>query len=528
MSISEQGGTAPETLGRLPEDHDAALVAGYEVIELVQSCGDWPDLDRLAEQAAAAGWHDVEFMMRYAQLMTQTTDDVDQRSTLAQLQQSADLARDDALLAASFALRGMASVQEGTLDDEGDRLVARAVALVSGETGAPVHQPCGYIACGMAYHRLGLWQLESEMYRRAELCLAEPSPPGMERIWQLNRSVLIFNALEARMTLASEHFEAGQRARARELLGPSAPLPDEDSGLVALWVAEAAAQAALTAAVLGEPAPAATPTLLAGLAESQWPGYAGCVLLADAIRALDAGRRGEAIELARRALAAVEDDWIPSLLSLALSITAQAEPVQPAVQRYAAILLEARAQAHERAVNSALARVRTEQLALDNERLATQAYLDSLTGLANRFALDRHRERLREGADVDSVAVLLIDLDAFKPVNDTYGHAVGDQVLVRIADILRRAGRPTDVVARLGGDEFVLILAGCDGSLARGRAESIRSMVRHSEWSDLVGDLPVMVSVGTAAGPPSQIDDLLARADRDMYTHKSPSRRHEP
>lgn len=224
----------------------------------------------------------------------------------------------------------------------------------------------------------------------------------------------------------------------------------------------------------------------------------------------------------------VADDWIPSLLSLALSITAQALPAQPAVQRYAALLLEARGQAHERAVNSALARVRTEQLALDNERLTTQAYLDSLTGLGNRFALDRHRERLRDATDLDSVAVLLIDLDAFKPVNDTYGHAVGDQVLVRIADILRRAGRPTDVVVRLGGDEFVLVLPGCDGVLARGRAETIRSTVQRSDWSDLVADLPVRVSVGTAAGRPSEIDDLLARADRDMYTRKAPSRRHEP
>ncbi len=97
---------------------------------------------------------------------------------------------------------------------------------------------------------------------------------------------------------------------------------------------------------------------------------------------------------------------------------------------------------------------------LDSERQETEekAYTDPLTGLLNRRALDRYIKRLRRRRKPCDFAVLLIDLDHFKVVNDTLGHAAGDQVLQEVAEHLLMETRPADIVVRTGGDEFVLVL----------------------------------------------------------------------
>ena len=102
-----------------------------------------------------------------------------------------------------------------------------------------------------------------------------------------------------------------------------------------------------------------------------------------------------------------------------------------------------------------------------NEELQKRALRDPLTGLPNRVLFEdrlaliaAHKARVQHGgvAADRKLAVLFVDLDAFKPVNDSYGHAAGDQLLVQVASRLRRAARGCDTVARLGGDEFVLLL----------------------------------------------------------------------
>ncbi len=92
------------------------------------------------------------------------------------------------------------------------------------------------------------------------------------------------------------------------------------------------------------------------------------------------------------------------------------------------------------------------------EEAEEKAYTDPLTGLSNRRALNRHIKRLHRRRVSVGFAVFLIDLDHFKLVNDTLGHAAGDQVLQKVAGILLNETRPTDIVARTGGDEFVLVL----------------------------------------------------------------------
>ncbi len=157
------------------------------------------------------------------------------------------------------------------------------------------------------------------------------------------------------------------------------------------------------------------------------------------------------------------------------------------------------------------------QLQSQADRSAHEAVHDGLTGLPNRTLL---RARVGEAIAAGSeVSVLLLDLDRFKPVNDTHGHEAGDEVLRVVAQRLRAALRPGDVVARLGGDEFAVLLR--DASGTRQLADRLRTVVAAPVP---VGDAVVTVgaSVGCATHPAdgSSYEALLRAADEDMYAVK--------
>ena len=157
------------------------------------------------------------------------------------------------------------------------------------------------------------------------------------------------------------------------------------------------------------------------------------------------------------------------------------------------------------------------------EELERQARTDALTGLLNRAALLAELEKsLTSGAQV---AVLFSDVDHFKTVNDTLGHAAGDQLLVDIAGYLAAALRPGDVAGRLGGDEFVLVLRGVeDAADAIAVAERVR---RAASRVLTAGSARVRttLSVGVAlATHNQQADDLLAAADQALYAAKQAGR----
>ncbi|HSO30689.1 MAG TPA: EAL domain-containing protein [Candidatus Sulfomarinibacteraceae bacterium] len=158
------------------------------------------------------------------------------------------------------------------------------------------------------------------------------------------------------------------------------------------------------------------------------------------------------------------------------------------------------------------------------EELRYQAYHDPLTGLANRsLFVERVAERLTMAPRDRLPAVLFLDLDDFKIVNDTLGHAAGDRLLVEVADRVRSAIRTDDVAARLGGDEFaVLVEDGPDLATVMTVAERIISSLR---VAFLLGDNEVQVSgsIGVAASRlgTERADELLRNADVAMYTAKS-------
>jgi diguanylate cyclase (GGDEF)-like protein len=150
-----------------------------------------------------------------------------------------------------------------------------------------------------------------------------------------------------------------------------------------------------------------------------------------------------------------------------------------------------------------------------------------LTGLPNRALLEDRLGRSLAGLrrDVESVTVAFLDLDGFKAINDTLGHAAGDAVLVEVGRRLRQATRDVDTVARLGGDEFVVV---CE-SLGEADAELLVARIEQALADPvLIGSEPVTVrsSIGLAVETTScSTDELIARADQAMYRDKRLRRR---
>jgi diguanylate cyclase (GGDEF)-like protein len=165
-------------------------------------------------------------------------------------------------------------------------------------------------------------------------------------------------------------------------------------------------------------------------------------------------------------------------------------------------------------------------LALDNAHIRAslehQASTDALTGLYNhRTFHDRVREELmRASAEHDTVALVMVDLDDFKKVNDVYGHGIGDQLLLQVAEVLRASVRPTDVVCRVGGEEFAIVVPSGDLSRALALAERLGTRFAELE-ADAVGGLTA--SSGIAVGPEHAANprELVACAEAAMMTAKT-------
>ncbi len=172
-----------------------------------------------------------------------------------------------------------------------------------------------------------------------------------------------------------------------------------------------------------------------------------------------------------------------------------------------------------------LGRAKSEQA-----RMAQIAATDPLTGLANRRSfMDSLERRFADGQRTgQNLAVILIDLDAFKPLNDTMGHAAGDRVLLATADALRRASRRSDTPGRLGGDEFVLLLPGANDAEALTIAHRILrlfpSVLKRAFPEALQNDPPPGMSIGLATVHTSHAmtaEQLLESADVAMYHAKA-------
>jgi diguanylate cyclase len=174
-----------------------------------------------------------------------------------------------------------------------------------------------------------------------------------------------------------------------------------------------------------------------------------------------------------------------------------------------------------------IVRDETEQQAREDElrRLATT---DPLTELFNRrhflARMEQELERLQRYAE--PTALLMMDLDEFKQVNDTRGHAAGDAVLRHFAVVARHALRKIDLLGRLGGEEFGALLPGTDLEGAHLLADRLRQVVADSPATTMAGMIRITVSIGVTLFMPTDLssDTILARADRALYRAKDQGR----
>jgi diguanylate cyclase (GGDEF)-like protein len=168
---------------------------------------------------------------------------------------------------------------------------------------------------------------------------------------------------------------------------------------------------------------------------------------------------------------------------------------------------------------------RTSQLEGLQAQLRDQAERDWLTGLHNRRYLATELERLTQRDLGVPVSLAVLDLDHFKSINDRFGHDAGDQVLVRVADVLCQALRATDVVVRSGGEEFVVLMPMTDAVAARACCERISQAIHDEPWEQVALGLAVTASVGLAAThDPRALQTLLKLADQRLYEAKRAGR----
>ena len=172
---------------------------------------------------------------------------------------------------------------------------------------------------------------------------------------------------------------------------------------------------------------------------------------------------------------------------------------------------------------------RTSELAEANARLRELSITDDLTGLFNHRYLIRaiEAEFIRTVRYKRSFSVLLLDVDCFKDVNDSYGHSCGDAVLIKLASLIRGCLRTSDMVARYGGDEIAMLLPETEKAKAYEVAEKLRAFIEETsfEWQGRV--FGITCSIGVSTAPDDSIadwNDLLEKADQALYKGKGAGR----
>ena len=550
MTVSGRQGRIGSEVA-LPTDRARALGAAHQLLEQLQ---DRPGDERLIAQlddwcraAADAGWAEVHVFLLFSGLVHAdlTGRDPDRLRTLANaLLAAATTYGGEPLVGLAVAARPSHLSESGHAEPFGDDLagcLAYVVALLEDvatqeRRATSVLIPAAYIECAQGYRRHDLWELEQEMYDLADASLTAlfgtteplPSDHPARPVLDLNLRVLLFNRLESTVSLVCALLEIGRRETARAVARARRRFSAHEwADLPPTWALEARAMDWLLTVVAGDTSgpedPAVVPAdLYDAVSESAWGGYAACLLLAAALTNEEAGELATAAHLGADAVALL-DDFRPSLRTLAMYLTTLGGADVPARQ-YAEQLARLRWESRVHVLDAARSRLSAARVLRQGELLRRQAYVDELTGLANRHDYVRHLAALRHADAGDQVTVALIDLDRFKAVNDTFGHPVGDEVLRTIGRILAGAVRSSDLAVRLGGDEFALLVGSGADAFIEGRVGTIVDTIREQDWGALAPGLVVTASAGFATGPATDVDRLLQEADRRLYRAKADGR----
>lgn len=506
----------------------SARLDAFRLVEAVQQRPASEALARAQVRAREQDWPEVTRVLLYAEVVAgRLAADPALEDTITRLHDLADAAGDHAMLSAALASRADhhlssddLAVRQGSYLD-----LARATALLELSTEPPLERATAYVACAAAYSARELWELEEELYATVTPVLAQCELPVLDAVVRFNRAEAFM-----RMLCGLREVDATDELHDRAPAARAAVDAALGKPMAAAWLVEVEVFGLLLDALAGSaprgPAASLDRRVRAELRIRSDP-VLGMLQLAEALAAADDGDWSRVTGLARRATELSTDEFASAARSLAMSLVARAEaagggPGEDATLDYALYCSRRRWELRQQMVGSARASLQIEQLRIERDRHARAARVDDLTGLANRRGYSRHLQELRRRRVGTQLAVLLLDIDTFKSVNDSHGHAVGDQVLVRVADTLASGTRAVDLVARLGGDEFVALLDGLDTDAARRRAADLRRRLADVPWDDLAPGLRVAVSIGVAAGAAdSDPEDLVSRADTALYAAKA-------
>ncbi|MCY1143652.1 GGDEF domain-containing protein [Actinoplanes sp. Pm04-4] len=428
-------------------------------------------------------------------------------------------------LGCAIATRASERIKVGEVDgadydlEEVLRDLVAAENLVMRET-EPVAAINGRVAVAASYFDLRLFELVGEHYQAAyEITVLDGQENG-------NRAMWLSNIAELHLHWALELYSVGQVAAAEghtaqaEIIASRAAA-EADGSAADVWHEYALLLAACAKADRHDPATAAEEIgHHLGVLESQGMSTA---LLAysrpfHAVALRRTGRPDEAMVVLEKAIATLPADagltiTLATRRTHALLLADSGSAGARAGLAYGDTLAAALWQQRQRTLHTVTMMKSLETLRQSHEQASKAADLDSLTAIANRRAYDRALVQASARPD-DLVAVLVIDTDKFKKINDTAGHAAGDAALRAIARALSTQIRDDDLIARLGGDEFVALLPGAGTAVAKEVASRMVRAVRD------IPDCPATVSIGLVSGRAGTLIDMVERADRAMYRVK--------
>lgn len=501
-------------------DRGAMRIAAFELIQELQSGNSEAGglLDSLVDRAEAAGFDEVVRVGLFGQAIgSWMAQDGGMAAALDALIQRSEGDGDVTMVALGLGLRA-SFISAGTASADVD--LVKGVVMLEGAHGRPLEMISAHTACGIAFATRSLWELANEQYTAA-VGFRDQAEPG---VGDTLLGAVTFNQAEAQVSWAGKLRQVGdisQLADRWEAWQKFAAMTRSFS-VPQAWQSELDALGILLAAITGEDVAADADRALQEIRESAdaVPRAVGHLKLALALSSVNAGR-ADALRSIMEAISAIDVEVFPLMYDLALYVAAELE----AADGRSAGLLRAQREINthwaDRLTQAAAMRSRIEaqRLRPELDRLSREANMDDLTGIANRRALAMYAARL-EQLDVGRVAVIILDIDGFKGVNDSYGHPIGDSVLLRVAAILTGSVRGTDLPVRIGGDEFLVALADTDITVARQRAHRLMKEFIDQSWSDVSPSLTVTVSMGVAGGPRSDFEAIRARADRAAYRAK--------
>ncbi|MEV7629870.1 GGDEF domain-containing protein [Actinoplanes sp. NPDC089786] len=516
--------------GQLDDAHAAAIERAYDLIGLAQGQNVDAEIGAAEAEGAARGWTDVRLLLKWARTMAARESGSDNSAYLQAMHDLAESTGETSLLALALATAAARrSKLERALDvtESTATPLVRAVALLDEESGPVIHRAAALIEVGVAAQDRGFWELAVEYYDRAERYLDGADDPRLAATVRLQRRVLSYNRAEVVLDWASAQAMIGGWDSAALNAAGALPCGYDaiDGDWPASWEMEHRAHLHLLTALAGM-----RPSDFARRREEASTGVsrAAVVALGEAIgaaRAADtAGAARLAMDLADRLGWATPQ----GTRLLCMSIAARQPGTPAAVAAYADELALLRWNARLDQATGLRDAIDVERQRRDHEQLRRQVLVDELTGLANRRGYRAYlNARLNPGAASEEpreYAVMMVDVDHFKRVNDRFGHDVGDLVLARISQVLSAQVRPVDLAARLGGDEFVVVLAGVGPDHPEKRAQEIIDTVREQAWDEVAPGLTVSISIGVHRGGVQELPTLLTDADRNLYHAKNTGR----